>query len=198
MTSRRTRRQKPTIVVASGYRAGLVRATRRAKEKTSAPGGSFTERFTAPFESGQQRPIASSFSQPATMRSRAPSVRSVSELRRQTHGASEKRSPRFAVFTKPRFTSFSRRTIPSCALRNSVVDDDDAGPDRGEAAHALEAVACRAQRVVDRDDEVAAHAGGRNRHRFRSSLNFHHGVKRRHARERFMASTVAKIRVTSA
>ena len=29
--------------------------------------------------------------------------------------------PRFAVFTKPRFTSFSRRTIPSCALRNSVV-----------------------------------------------------------------------------
>src|SRR5450756_1889044 len=47
-----------------------------------------------------------------------------------------------------------------------VVDDDDAGPDRGEAAHALEAVACRAQRVVDRDDEVAAHAGGRNRHGF--------------------------------
>ena len=109
------------MVVASGYRAGLVRATRRANEKTSAPGGSFTERFTAPFESGQQRPIVGSFSQPATMRSRAPSVRSVSVFNRQTHGASEKRRPRFAVFTKPRFSSFSRRTIPPCALRNSVV-----------------------------------------------------------------------------
>ena len=72
-----------------------------------------------------------------------------------------------------------------------VVDDDDAGPGRSEAAHALEAVACRAQRVVDRDDEVAAHAVRRNRHRFRSSLSFHHGVKRRHASERFIASTVA-------
>ena len=121
MTSRLTRRQYPTIVVASGYRAGLVRATRRANEKTSAPGGSFTERFTAPFASGQQRPIVGSRSHRATIRSSAPSVRSVSEFRRQTQGASEKRSPRFAVLTKPMFTSFSRRTIPSCALRNSVV-----------------------------------------------------------------------------
>ena len=79
-----------------------------------------------------------------------------------------------------------------------VVDDDDAGPGWGEPAHALEAVACRAERVVDRDDEVAAHAGGWNRHRFRSSLSFHHGVKRRHARERFMASTVAYRRAASA
>ncbi len=48
-------------------------------------------------------------------------MRSVSEFRRQTHGAPEYESPRFAVFTKPRFVSFSRRTIPSCARRNSVV-----------------------------------------------------------------------------
>jgi hypothetical protein len=37
-----------------------------------------------------------------------------------------------------------------------VVNDDDARPIRGVAAHAFEAVARRLERVVDRDDEVAA------------------------------------------